>query len=78
MGLQAKFKAIFMMLLRLMKKLVTLICSSETWKKKRAWIGAFVGLRAAYVYMNEYGMNPFKKSLNGDHVFLTGAGSGLG
>ena len=75
MGLQAKFKAIFMMLLR---KLVTLICSSETWKKKRAWIGAFVGLRAAYVYMNEYGMNPFKKSLNGDHVFLTGAGSGLG
>lgn len=28
--------------------------------------------------MNEYGMNPFKKSLKGDHVFLTGAGSGIG
>ena len=35
-------------------------------------------MRAAYVAMNEYGKNPFKKSLNGDHVFLTGAGSGIG
>lgn len=23
-------------------------------------------------------MNPFKKNLKGDHVFLTGAGSGIG
>ena len=30
------------------------------------------------VFMNEYGMNPFKKNLKGDHVFLTGAGSGIG
>ena len=28
--------------------------------------------------MNEYGRNPFKKSLTGNHVFLTGAGSGIG
>lgn len=28
--------------------------------------------------MNEYGRNPFKKSLAGSHVFLTGAGSGIG
>ena len=28
--------------------------------------------------MNEYGRNPFKKSLEGNHVFLTGAGSGIG
>lgn len=28
--------------------------------------------------MNEYGKNPFKKRLTGEHVFLTGAGSGIG
>lgn len=28
--------------------------------------------------MNEYGHNPFKKSLKTDHVFLTGAGGGIG
>ena len=28
--------------------------------------------------MNEFGRNPFKKSLKSDHVFLTGAGSGIG
>ena len=28
--------------------------------------------------MNEYGKNPFKKSLAKDHVFLTGAGGGIG
>jgi all-trans-retinol dehydrogenase (NAD+) len=28
--------------------------------------------------MNEYGYNPFKKSLEGEHIFLTGAGSGIG
>lgn len=46
--------------------------------KKRTWVGAFVLLRAAYIAMNEYGNNPFKKSLAKDHVFLTGAGSGIG
>ncbi len=50
----------------------------ENWKLKRTWIGALVFLRAAYVLMNEYGRNPFKKSLTGNHVFLTGAGSGIG
>ena len=28
--------------------------------------------------MNEYGMNPLKKQLKNDHVFLTGAGGGIG
>lgn len=28
--------------------------------------------------MNEYGWNPLKKNLSGYHVFLTGAGSGIG
>lgn len=50
----------------------------KNWLKTRTWIGAFILLRAAYVTMNEYGKNPFKKALGKDHVFLTGAGSGLG
>jgi all-trans-retinol dehydrogenase (NAD+) len=50
----------------------------ENWKLKRTWIGAAILLRCAYVLMNEYGKNPFKKSLAKDHVFLTGAGSGIG
>jgi all-trans-retinol dehydrogenase (NAD+) len=28
--------------------------------------------------MLEYGLHPFKKNLKGDHVFLTGAGGGIG
>lgn len=50
----------------------------ENWLKKRTWIGALALLRAAYVVMNEYGKNPFKKNLQKDHVFLTGAGGGIG
>jgi hypothetical protein len=49
-------------------KAVKVILSSETWKKKRTWMATLVGLRAAYVAMNEYGMNPFKKSVNGDRT----------
>lgn len=45
---------------------------------KRTWIAALVVLRGLYVAMNNKGMNPFKKSLKDDHVFLTGAGGGLG
>jgi hypothetical protein len=67
-----------MILLKLMKKVIGMVLSLETWKQKRTWIGALVGLRAAYVLMNEYALNPFKKNLTGDHVFLSGAGSGIG
>jgi NADP-dependent 3-hydroxy acid dehydrogenase YdfG len=28
--------------------------------------------------MNERGLNPFKKNINNDHLFLTGAGMGIG
>ena len=47
-------------------------------KKKRTWLLIAIILRAAYVIMNEYGFNPFKKALKKDHVFLTGAASGFG
>lgn len=64
--------------MRLAKLVVEWIKEPENWKLKRTWIGALVFIRAAYVLMNEYGRNPFKKSLAGNHVFLTGAGSGIG
>ena len=37
-----------------------------------------IGLRALTVFSREYGFTLFKKNLKGEHVFLTGAGSGLG
>ena len=64
--------------IKMARKIFTLVLSSDTWKLKRTWIAALITLRAAYVAMNEYGMNPFKKSLKIDHCFLTGAGSGIG
>jgi hypothetical protein len=47
-------------------------------RTKRFWILSALAARAAYLATNEYGMNPFKKSLAGEHVFLTGAGRGCG
>jgi len=47
-------------------------------RKKRIWLLIVVLLRAAYVIMNNYGLNPLKKSLAKDHIFLTGAAEGLG
>ena len=59
-------------------KIVGWLLNTETWKTPKAWIAAAIFLRCAYIFMNEYGLNPMKKSLKGDHVFLTGAGSGIG
>lgn len=50
----------------------------ENLKKPQFWILTAVFLRFAYVFMNERGWNPFKKNITGDHVFLTGAGGGIG
>lgn len=66
------------MIVRMAKLFVQKLLSAKTWKMKRNWIAGLIALRAAYVAMNNTGMNPFKKSLKGDHVFLTGAGSGIG
>ena len=65
-------------LLANLNKIVQWILKPENWKKKRTWIGALIFLKAAHSFLNEYGMNPFKKSISNDHVFLTGAGSGIG
>lgn len=77
-GLKAKLKGLMLLVAKFMKKVADVVVNPETWKKKKSLIFALVFLRCAYVLMNEYGMNPFKKSLKGDHVFLTGAGSGIG
>jgi all-trans-retinol dehydrogenase (NAD+) len=47
-------------------------------KKPKFWIIIALLLRALYVFMLEYGLHPLKRSLHGDHVFLTGAGGGIG
>ena len=65
-------------IVKMAKRAVTILLKPETWQKKRTWVAALLLLRMAYIFMNEYGLNPFKKSLKGDHVFLTGAGSGIG
>ena len=62
-------KMLVRMVLNLLKKNV---------RTKKFWILSAVAARAAYVAVNEYGLNPFKKSLAGEHVFLTGAGRGCG
>ena len=60
------------------RKVIDWIINPENWKKKSTWVFALIFLKAAAVFLNEYGLNPLKKSLAGDHVFLTGAGSGIG
>lgn len=73
-----KCLAMMSALLKMARKALFALAQAKTWKMKRTWIATIIGLRLAYQFMNEYGMNPFKKSLKDDHVFLTGAGSGIG
>lgn len=56
-------KQIVLRLIQVCKFLLSWMAKPENWLKKRTWIGALALLRAAYVVMNEYGKNPFKKSL---------------
>jgi len=75
----AKYKAVIIAWLKsTSKKLTIFFMNPDTWKRPKVWIIGLIFLRLAYVFMNEYGLNPFKKSLVGDHVFLTGAGGGIG
>ena len=62
----------------LLLKLVAYLTNIKNWQKSpKLWIWAFIFLRAAYVFLKEYGWLG-KKNLKGDHVFLTGAGNGIG
>lgn len=57
---------------------LVLFLVKDNYKSKKFWIISAVAARCAYLAMNEYGLNPLKKSLQDDHVFLTGAGRGVG
>ena len=60
------------------RTIIRWLAEPKNWRKKRTYALLIVTLRVLYVFMNEKGLNPFKKSLSSDHVFLTGAGSGIG
>ena len=75
----AKYKGIILQWLRsTAKKLVKFFTNPNNLKKPKVWILAIIFLRCLYLFMNEYGLNPFKKNITGDHVYLTGAGGGIG
>ena len=63
---------------RVLKMLVGHFANKANWKRPMFWIVLYLGLRAITIFMREYGLSPFKKSLKGEHVFLTGAGAGIG
>lgn len=53
--------------------------SAKNWRSNpKLWIGALIGLRLLLVFLREYGLTLFKKDLSKEHVFLTGAGNGIG
>lgn len=59
--------------------LLKYVADGKNWRSSpKLWIAALIGLRLLLVFLREYGLTLFKKNLSKDHVFLTGAGSGLG
>jgi len=48
-------------IIKLTKKAFAWLLNPSNWKSKRTWVAVIVFLRLAYIFMNEYGMNPFKK-----------------
>ena len=63
------------MVMRLFRYLTT----AKNWKTNPGvWIGSLIFLRCFYQFLREYGLTLFKKDLSKDHVFLTGAGNGIG
>ena len=60
-------------------RLLSYVMDGKNWKSSpKLWIAALIGLRLLLVFLREYGLTLFKKDLSKDHIFLTGAGSGLG
>ena len=60
-------------------RLFRFVTTLKNWKSSpRLWIGALIFLRLLLVFCREYGLTLNKKKVAGDHVYLTGAGSGLG
>ena len=63
---------------RLVMRLFTYFTSRKNWTKPGFWIGIIFMLRCLQAFTREYGLTLFKKQISGQHVFLTGAGSGIG
>ena len=64
---------------RFVISIVKFIFTAKNWvKKKRLWIGSIIFMRMLLSFSREYGLTLGKKDLKGEHVFLTGAGSGIG
>ena len=60
-------------------RLFSYISKGENWRKSpKLWILAYIFLRQLLQFLREYGLTLFKKNIRSDHVFLTGAGSGIG
>jgi len=62
----------------MLKRCIDWIINPKNWKKKKTWVLTLIFIKAAFVFLREHGFSLFKKSLAKDHVFLTGAGSGIG
>ena len=60
-------------------RLLKYLSNGKNWKKSpKLWIGALIFLWCLSKFLHEYGLTLFKKDLSKDHIFLTGAGSGIG
>jgi hypothetical protein len=80
-GAVAKNKSkggIISFLKRLVVRLFSYFTTRKNWTKPGFWIGIFFLLRCLQAFTREYGLTLFKKQISGQHVFLTGAGSGIG
>ena len=66
------------MFLRATKLLLNAVITFGEKRGPKFWITAAIAARLAYSAANEHGMNPFKKDIKSDHVFLTGASGNVG
>ena len=72
MNFLMRIKDLFMRLLRY-------VSDGSNWRSSpKLWIWAFIAIRLITAFLRKHGLTLGKKNLSKDHVFLTGAGSGLG
>ena len=51
----------------------------KNWKSSpKLWIVAYICIRLILAFLRKHGLTLWKKNLSKEHVFLTGAGNGLG
>ena len=62
----------------LILRLIRYVTTAKNWRSPKLWILTYIVLRWLLCFLREYGLTIRKKSLSKEHVFLTGAGSGIG